>query len=153
LLTDEVKQSLDFKGPGVVVCVGNSLRGDDGAGPFIASRLISNSNLHVIDAGTTPENYVGEIIAHDPSSILFIDAADFGGAPGEARIVPLESISEYALSTHSLPLGLVCALLAQSIQAGIRIIGIQVKDCAFGKEMSAEVKGTAEEMAAIINNR
>jgi hydrogenase maturation protease HycI len=160
-LTDEVRQTLVFRGPGVVICVGNSLRGDDGAGPFIASNIPpvgcgqhhpllragrDYGSLTVINAETTPENYTDEIISLNPTKVLFIDAADFGGEAGEVRVIPRESISDFTLSTHSFPLGAVCELIRQSIPVEVIFIGIQAKDCAFGEGISQEVLGAASEI-------
>ena len=131
--------------------MGNSLRRDDGAGPFLASMLKSSGNLTVIDAGSTPENHIDGIIAINPRRVLFIDAADFGGAPGEARLIPIEAIPATTLSTHGFPLSAVCELIRQSIPAEIRFIGIQAKDCGFGERLSEEVRKMVEEIAGALS--
>jgi hydrogenase 3 maturation protease len=170
LLTDEVKKALRISGPGLVVCVGNPLRGDDGAGPFVAEsyrQAVSecgrgqspapadahNRAVRVINAETTPENHIEEIIAMNPPGVVFVDAADFGGQPGEARVIPREAISDHALSTHGFPLGALCELILQSIRTEIRFIGIQVKSCALGEGMCKEVKEAAEEIVAELLNQ
>jgi hydrogenase 3 maturation protease len=148
-LTAEVKRCLELRqGQNVVVTLGNACRGDDGVGPYIAARLVTRDGLTVIDAATTPENFVEELIALNPAYILFLDAADFGGAPGEARLIAPADIPDFTLSTHMFPLSAICGLIASVIPAEIRVLGVQIADCSFGEGLSAAVKETAEAVAA-----
>lgn len=152
MLTDEARELLRLReGLNIIVTIGNCLRGDDGAGPFIASKLRTDQMMVVFDAGTTPENYVGKIIELKPSSILFIDAADFRGTAGEVRSIHKDEISDYALSTHAFPLRAVWEIIEQSIEVEIRLIGIQPLDISFGERLSNEVRRAAEEIAEILN--
>ena len=61
-----------------VLCVGNSLRGDDGAGPALARRLHVGDPWRVFDAGVAPENWIGPICKFRPDVVMVIDAIDFG---------------------------------------------------------------------------
>lgn len=135
----------------VVFTVGNSDRSDDGAGPYIASQIKPSQNLEVINALGSPENFVDKIISLSPASILIIDAADFGGRPGEAKIIKKENIPEASLSTHSIPLRVIAHILAFETKAKVKFLGIQPKSVAFGSEISEEVKKTAREIIQLIN--
>lgn len=150
---DEARLSLGACGGlTAVIAVGNSMRGDDGAGPFIASRLVNSDSLAVFDAGLTPENAVDGVIGINPSRILFIDAADFGGAPGCARFISKNEITDYTLSTHMFPLRAVWEILEHSLHADIYCVGIQTLDCGWGEGLSPDVARAAEELAALLNS-
>lgn len=151
-MTAQVKQCLEPRpGLNIVATLGNAWRGDDGVGPYIAARLANRDGLVVFDAGANPENIVEDIIDLKPAYILFIDAANFGGAPGEARLIEEEQIPDYTLSTHMFPLSVICELIAVTVPAEIRVLGIQIADCAFGEGLSEAVKETAEAVVAGLN--
>ncbi len=135
----------------VVVTIGNSLRRDDGAGPYIARKLIAREELAVFDAGTTPENYINKIITLRPACVLFIDAADFGGKPGEVRRIGKDEISDYTISTHMFPLRAVWEMISQSTDAEIRLAGIQPLDVQLSEGLSAEVLRAADEIIKTLN--
>ena len=70
----------------VIVGIGNTLKGDDGAGPQVCSILKGNISAEIIDAETAPENFVAKIIQMSPKKLLIIDAIDFGKPPGTIKI-------------------------------------------------------------------
>jgi hydrogenase 3 maturation protease len=131
----EVKKLL--QGKIVIVGVGNELRGDDGVGVYIANRL---KRRNVINAGVAPENFIGKIKKMKPERIVILDALDFGGKPGEVKIVDARKTKGLKISTHSLPLSFFCKLFEN---IGIYLIGIQPKLNDFGSEMSREVRDSA----------
>jgi len=147
LLTAEVTEKIKkSKRHTVIVTVGNSFRMDDGVGPYIFSKLESKGKLKIIDAGSTPENIAEEVIGLKPSLVLFLDAADFKGRPGEARVIDESQISESALSTHAVPMYIVSGLIKAETNAEVCYIGIQARNFGFGEGLSAEIKNTADEI-------
>lgn len=149
LLTDDITAALEPPGDNrLIITAGNSFRRDDGVGPFIAEKLKQAGLTSVIDAGYTPENIVDEVIDLKPDNIVFIDAADFSGAPGQARIIAEEHLVETTLSTHMIPLSVVSALIAASIKTAITFIGIQPADLSFGEGLTPAVQTTADEIIA-----
>ena len=46
-----------------------------------------------------PENYLEKIVKTQPETVLFIDAINFNGDPGEVRIFNPEEIAAGGLST------------------------------------------------------
>lgn len=151
MLADDVRQCLIRRGGlTVVAAVGNAMRGDDGAGPYVASRLVPDARLAVLDAGTNPENIIDCVAALRPSYLLFIDAADFGGPPGRAAAIGKAAISDYALSTHMFPLRAVWELIERDTEAEICCVGIQPLSCSFGEGLSGCVRLTADEIADAI---
>ena len=137
----------------VILTVGNTLRCDDGLGPFIASSLESNDKLTVIDAGSNPENVIEDIIKLNPKNILIIDAADFGQKPGTVRLVDKENIPEKSLSTHTISLKVIAAILVQDTKAKINFLGIQVKSIELGEGMCNEVKKAVIDVVDEIKRR
>jgi len=103
--------------------IGNPLRGDDGAGVYVARHLRADG-WQAVDCGTAPENFTGMVRRHRPDLLLLVDAAEMGLAPGDFRVVPIDRIEDVAFGTHHLPLSHLMEFLSDA--AGeIRFIGIQ----------------------------
>ncbi|MBN1389793.1 MAG: hydrogenase maturation protease [Candidatus Thermoplasmatota archaeon] len=85
--------------------IGNQMMGDDGIGPLLISRLEEIDNFPA-DVDLVDEGVGGIRIIHDMEGyekVLIIDAADFGGAPGEYRLFrPEEAETVKQLSGRSL---------------------------------------------------
>jgi len=84
----------------VIVCVGNELRGDDGAGVIVGRRLAGRTPWKAINAQTVPENYLMTIADAAPDSILFIDALHFNAEPGTVRLFSGDDLQGLGPSTH-----------------------------------------------------
>ena len=70
----------------VLLCVGNSMMGDDGAGPLLAEMCATNpqGNWVVIDGGSAPENDVVAIRELRPERLLIVDATIWGSIPARS---------------------------------------------------------------------
>lgn len=93
----------------VLLCVGNSMMGDDGAGPLLAEKCAAapKGNWVVIDGGSAPENDIVAIRELRPTRLLIVDATDMGLNPGEIRIIDPDDIAEmFMMTTHNMPLKL-----------------------------------------------
>lgn len=131
----------------MIITVGNPLRSDDGVGPYVAGRFEAVSPKTVLlDAGDKPENVLDRAIEIKPAKVIIIDAADFGGRAGEARVIPEELIPQAALSTHAFPLPIISRVLAQDTGAQVVFLGVQPKSCELKEGLSEEVRQTAEEI-------
>jgi len=124
----------------VILGVGNELRGDDGVGVYIAKKL---KGRKAINAGVAPENFVGKIKKMKPERIVIFDALDFGGKPGEIKIIDARKTEGLRVSTHSLPLSFFCGLFGRT---EIYIVGIQPRNREFGGRIDLEVKRTADDL-------
>ena len=133
----------------VLVGVGNSLRGDDGAGPALIDALRGRCPCVCIDAGAAPENYLGQIVRHEPQVIVFVDAVDMQLTPGQWRVFQARELAGCGLHTHSIPLGLLLAFLSTWTRARAYVLGIQPRCVAFGKPLSREVSDTLQDIADI----
>jgi len=132
-----------------VVGVGNPLRGDDGAGPLVIQRLGGHDGERLVDAGTTPENWYGPLLARAPALVLFVDAADSGGEPGACVIAPADVLAPRAGGTHAPTLRLLAQLLApRGVDSWF--VGIQPARTTTGAPLHPAVRAAVDEVAAAI---
>jgi len=130
-----------------LVGVGNRMKGDDAFGPLLIDRLAGSIRFTCIDAGVAPENYLERIIRVGAGTVLFADAADFGGRPGELRIIEPRRLSGNALSTHALSLGLAAEYLSKRGAGRILLLAVQPAAAGLGDPVSTPVAATLESLA------
>ena len=151
---EEELRALFSSGSVVVLGMGNELRADDGAGTVLARRLLgalnSNNRVTIISSGSSPENYLGSILAAQPDTVVLVDAAESGGSAGEVSLHDAESLSAARPSTHSLSPSLLMKMLSLSSGKKIRLLAIQPKSLALGGEMSPEVRGAMDWLEMVI---
>ncbi|MCS7264370.1 MAG: hydrogenase 3 maturation endopeptidase HyCI [Armatimonadetes bacterium] len=135
-----------------IVGVGNKMRGDDGVGSLVAEQLqsLANENLLVIDAETVPENYLGTLIDMRPEIVLFVDAVDFGGEPGEWNLLPISLLGDKLPSTHTVSLKLLGQIL-ESEGIEIWILAVQPKQIGFGVPISKEVSKAIQNIVKVFS--
>jgi len=141
-----------FSGRVVIACVGNQWRGDDGLGPFVGSLVRSSERVRVVDCGETPENYLGVIARMKPEKVVVIDAASFGGRPGETRTVARQEIAGGGPSTHTARLTLFTDYVEAQTGAETFFIAVQPESLEFGEGLRPSVEAAARELAAMIND-
>ncbi len=131
---------------GLVITVGNSLMGDDGAGPLLARLLVSSplSDWEVIDGKSAPENCLHQVRKINPELVVVVDAAEMGLAPGSIRLLSEDYIADqFIFTTHDLPLTFFLLALKE-IAPRVCFVGIQPKVVAFGYPLSREVREAVE---------
>ncbi len=134
-----------------VICVGNPLRGDDGFGQAVATLLQDGpASNKIFDAGSVPEDVLPKAARLQPEVVLFVDAADFGAAPGALRLVSPEELAQGDFSTHSAPLSTSAEYLRQSCGAKSMLLAAQARNTKFGSVMSIEIIKAAEQAAKLI---
>lgn len=130
--------------------IGNSLRGDDGAGNYIADRFRAPGWI-VLDCGTIPENFSGVVRREHPELVVLVDAADMGIAPGEFRMIRHNDIEAVTFGTHALPLTILIEFLSHD--AGrVLFIGIQPARTELGQQLSDAVRQGADRLIRILEN-
>lgn len=135
----------------VLMGVGNDMRGDDAAGVEIARKLAGASDWAALDCGTVPEDFTGIVRRENPESVVLVDAAEMGLAPGENRKIPKEKMGVLCLTTHNLPLSVLIEYLEEIVGAGnVHLIGIQPNDLRLGAPMSNEVEVSIQKLAEIL---
>jgi hydrogenase maturation protease len=152
-LSSEILSALKPEGRRVVITIGNPLRADDGVGPFIGEQVLDQDGLLVLNALMNPEDIVEDAIEYKPEKMIVIDAADFGGEPGEIRIIPLDRLQHYTvLSTHQFPVHVPLNIVKEETDATLVILGIQPASVEFGDPISEEVRQTAQLIIECLNN-
>lgn len=122
--------------------IGNTARKDDAAGVRVVTRLRGKvpGGVHLLDVGTTPENYSSKMKQLAPSRIVFLDAVEMGEAPGTYSFIDEETLVSQSVSTHKQPLSMLMSVLKEGLpEAKVRLVGIQPKTTEFGFGMSAPV--------------
>jgi len=126
----------------LVLTVGNTMMGDDAAGPLLAQAMVGSpvDGWDVLDGGSVPENCLHRIREMAPDHVLVVDAADMDLAPGEIRIISDEKLDDpFLMTTHTLPLSYLIQSLRESTSR-VELLGIQPQVVAFGFPVSPEVK-------------
>jgi hydrogenase 3 maturation protease len=134
----------------LIVGIGNTLKGDDGAGALICQRLKDIDPEQVIDAGTVPENYIQPIIKKAPKVLLIIDAIDFGASAGAINIFRPDQLSSLAVSTHTLSPRLFVDVICKSISPEVYFIGIQPGQTVLGRPLTPEVEQAVKSLTEIL---
>lgn len=108
--------------------LGNENRGDDAAGLIFCNRLKKTGSFkgaHFVLAGTNPENHLDEIIGYSPELVVFIDAARFGGKPGDIKWLESADIKRNRISTHAFSMEMVEKYLFAHQPMQFKYLGIE----------------------------
>ncbi|MBB5046236.1 hydrogenase 3 maturation protease [Rhodopseudomonas rhenobacensis] len=131
---------------GMVLTVGNTLMGDDGAGPLLAELLEARpaAGWTVLDGGATPENVTYVVRAEAPERVLLVDAADMRLPPGTVcRINEADVAKQFLINTHAIPLDVLIASLRETVPR-VTFVGIQPEVVTFFGDMTPAVKAAVE---------
>lgn len=138
----------------VVLTVGNSMMGDDGAGPLLAELLARDPapGWAAIDGGSAPENHVDQVLALSPQRVIVFDAAEMGIAHGQVRTVDTATIADmFFMTTHNMPLSFLIERIRET-GASVDFIGIQPGVVAFYFPLMDAVRAGVEAVAAALRN-
>jgi hydrogenase 3 maturation protease len=131
-----------LRGKTVIVGIGNPLRGDDGFGPAFIARLHGKVNAVCIDVGNAPENYLGRIVKEAPDTIVLVDVAHLGLAPGQYRLLQPQEILHHGLTTHDMSSRMLIEFLQAETSATIMMLAVQPQQLGLGEPLSAPVTET-----------
>jgi len=135
----------------LIVVIGNTLKGDDGAGPLVCGQLQhSGIQAEIIDAGTVPENYIQRIIKKAPQNLLIVDAIDFQAPPGTIKIFSPQQLNSTVISTHTLSPRLFADTVSRNIKVDVYFVGIQPAQMQLGSGISGEVKQAVERLSQVL---
>jgi hydrogenase maturation protease HycI len=130
------------------VGIGNVLHSDDGVGVYIVQKLNENSNIIVLNAEISIENYIGKINKINPDIIVLIDSVHFNKKPGYCRLIPADKLIDLTTSTHHVSL----RMIGDFFHAQVYILGIQPHNVSFGEGLSLPVQRKANLVVNIINS-
>jgi len=132
--------------------IGNRHRHDDGVGSFIAEALDSHPEFDAIDAGFTPENHLETVANLHPDIILMIDATDFGGNPGEARLIYPDKVAYSGVSTDAGSLRMLAEYMSARSHAPVALLAIQPADTSEGESLTPVVNDTFRDLLESLPN-
>jgi hydrogenase maturation protease len=141
-----------LKGRVLLIGTGNTLRGDDGAGPALIGMLEGKVKASVLDAGEVPESYFSRILETRADTIVVVDAADFGGMPGDLAVLEAGDIAGSCMSTHRISMNLFFRYLKENSSAEMFALGIQPAQTGFGESMSPSVTDSVNALADLLQD-
>jgi hydrogenase 3 maturation protease len=144
-----------FKGRGktIIIGVGNPLRGDDGVGIKILEYLenMDLPDVMILNIETVPGAFIGKVSEYEPTHVLLVDAANFHGQPGDAKLMSSSQIvGGTAVSTHSLPLTIFITYIEKTFNGKVNLLGIQPKRIEFYTEMTPELEEASKKISKIL---
>ena len=142
-----------LEGRVVVVGVGDVAHGDDGVGPMVIELLADAGLDFAINSGSSPELDTWKIRELEPTNVVFVDAVDFGGSPGNVAVLEPAELQESAFDTHKAPLRLTMEYLEKELGVKCFLVAIQPDDVRPGARMCEEVKYAAASVAGTLRQR
>jgi hydrogenase 3 maturation protease len=138
-----------------IVGVGNTMRGDDGAGILVvralAERLVGAPDVLLIDGSTAPENFTGPLRRFRPDLVIEVDAAHLEQPPGTVAWVDWRDADGMSASTHTLPPSVLARFLTADLGCRVLLLGIQPAtldmDCGPSPDVAAAVDLLADALA------
>jgi hydrogenase maturation protease len=149
-LRQELEQSL--QGRACLLGVGNVDYGDDGFGVRLAEELITAGLLNVVIAGTNPDRAVGRLVSKEFAHIVFLDAVEFGDAPGSLIFLNAEQmVARFPqVSTHKISLGLLAKWVEASGTTKAWLLGVQPESVKPGPQLTATVRKTLAAVSELL---
>ena len=141
----------EFLAPSTLfVGIGNRLRGDDAFGPALIERLHGLASWPLLDAGETPENYIGRVLSFRPEQVLLFDAVRWAGAPGAIGFFQYDEIPWEGGCTHAASLRLFAEALYVRGKCVTALLGAEPRNLEFGAQLSVDMEQSVEAVAAYI---
>jgi len=137
------------------VCVfgfGNRMWSDDGAGSYLAESLQGVDGVHAVDGGFVPENHLEAVVRTQPDTVLLADATDFGGVPGECRLLQGDDLAMCGVSSHAGSPKMLSLYLAARTGARIVLLGIQPENSGEGERLSHSVQAAVNYLTKILTS-
>ncbi len=139
----------------LILACGNTLRGDDGVGPWLAEwaqkRFLSENQVRIIARQQWPPE-LAEEIAH-AQSVLFIDCS-VDSAPGSIRLTPVEpTAAQQGIASHHQGAAELLALtrdLYATLPSTSKLLTIGAGSTELGEQFSAAVTAALPEACRII---
>ena len=149
-MTDQLRECIEsLPGAVIIIGMGNRDRADDGVGLELAKRLKKKYPNRVFsEEDKSVEGIVFEQIERkDMETILFIDATDFGGNPGDVKCFKAEDAQRFvpAISTHKVPITLLMEVVQQHGRKPL-LLGIQPESLDFLGSMSPSMMKTLHDL-------
>jgi len=141
-LRAQLEQSL--QGRVCLMGLGNPDYGDDGFGVRLAEELLEAGVLDVVVAGTAPDRYIAVTADQEFDHVVFLDAVEFGRAPGSAIFLDSHEIEARfpQISTHKISLSTWAKFLESNGITKIWLLGVQPESVRREQTLSPGVRAT-----------
>jgi hydrogenase 3 maturation protease len=135
-----------------LLAVGNPHHADDSAGPAVVRRLIGHAfPASLVDAGLSPEDYLGAVRAAQPEVVLIIDAIDLHAQAGDVALLrPDQLRRNFGYSHHGSLRALASLLINLAGAQEVLILGIQPGTLSRFHSMSESVERTVESIVEML---
>jgi hydrogenase 3 maturation protease len=152
--TPDIRTELSrrLKGKVLLIGTGNTLRGDDGAGPAIVALLEGKVKASLLDVGEVPESNFSRILGEQADTIVVLDAANFGASPGDLAVLEVEDIAGCSISSHQMTLDLFFRYIRENGHAEMFALGIQPAQIGFGELMSPAVADSVHALVELLQD-
>ena len=106
----------------------------------------------IINAGTTPERLIGRVADAGFNHVVFLDAVEFGGAPGSVVLLTSDEVAARypQISTHKISLGLLAKWAEANGTTQAWLLGVQPESLRPGEELTPAVRATFELMLDLL---
>jgi len=153
---DDELQSLFSADKITVMTLGHPLRGDDGVGPYIGAQLVVRdpNRFQLINAQTTPTNFLGPILEFRPSTLIIIDATDIGEPPGTLIVFDQEDEqTKQTATTHYQGVSTLMEFihLEAAYQPEVYFICIQIETIEINPNLSSRIQLKADQLISLLN--
>ncbi len=138
----------------VFLGIGNELRHDDAVGLVVVEKLhsrVNNRDVTLLNCADIPENFTGHVKRLGPDCVVLVDAADFGGHPGDVHAFTIGDVEEGGISTHKASLAVLGAYLRSETGASVFIVGIQPGSTEFGTGLTPRLQEASDSIAEVIS--
>ena len=149
-LKEELRDAM--AGRTAFVGIGNTDLGDDALGVRLAETLQRAGVSTAVVAGTVPENIAGVLARGGYDNVVFLDAVDFGAAPGSVVLMSAAEIQSRfpQVSTHKISLGMTARVIESESRTKVWLLGVQPQSLRTGSEMSESVRQTLKLLAGLM---
>lgn len=124
--------------------------GDDGFGVRLAEELKAAGVPDVIVAGTTPDRWISHFAGFD--HIVFLDAVEFGGAPGAAVFLDSAEIAARfpQISTHKISVGVLARWVELAGSTRAWLLGVQAESLRPSPQLTPALQLTQRALRELI---
>jgi len=148
----QLRELLSSKHSIAFVGVGHPYRGDDYVGSFILKELERHKFpplVHLYDAEDNVESIVSRLVELKPDCVIFVDACELNGKPGETRMISVAETEYPFFTTHGIPLKVLCERMLPECQSWV--LAVQPERVEFSDTLTPEVRGAAFMISDVIS--
>ena len=130
--------------------LGNVDYGDDGFGVRLAEELKAAGIPDVIIAGTVPDRWISRLVGFD--HVVFLDAVEFGGAPGSAVFLDSAEIAARfpQISTHKISVGVLSRWIEVGGSTKAWLLGVQPESLKPAQQLTPTLQLTLNALHELI---